>query len=62
MSSKEYQTMVAMVTTGKKEHRWHWVATIAPPLVDNKHYNSFPSTPIGVDLLCLCLTPTNGQF
>ena len=26
-------------------------ATIAPPLVDNKHYNSFPFIPIGVGLL-----------
>ena len=27
------------------------VATIAPPLVDSKHYNSSSVTPIGVDLL-----------
>ena len=24
-----------------------------PPLVDSKHYNSFPFTPIGVDLLAI---------
>ena len=34
-----------------KKHRWHWVLTIAPPLVDIRHYNSFPFTPIGVNLL-----------
>ena len=28
------------------------VATIASRFVDSKHYNSFPFTLIGVDLLC----------
>ena len=27
------------------------VTIVAPPLVDSKHYNSSPFTPIGVDLL-----------
>ena len=27
------------------------IATIAPPFIDSKHYNLFPFTPIGVDLL-----------
>ena len=31
------------------------VATIAPPLVDSKHYNSFPFSPLWVDPLWLCV-------